>query len=123
MAHNLDRVTKQKPIPVLPKLGKDDKKRIKRVMLTEGYDLRGRAGMIQVVRDTPLCTGYMVFLNRRGNLAYLLHREDVDDQDFAGVLPPMDRFPVPKRFWGSHPEFMRRWFFRKISDRQDRMRI
>ena len=56
--HNLHKVK-----PSLPQMEetKENKERIKRMMITSNFDLRGIDSKIQVMRETPLCTGYMIF--------------------------------------------------------------
>jgi transcription antitermination factor NusG len=115
--HNLHKVK-----PSLPQMEetKENKERIKRMMITSNFDLRGIDSKIQVMRKTPLCTGYMIFLNARGSLAHIMHHDDLEDADYRGIMP-IERFPIPLSLCGAHPEYIRHWIFRKMIVRAQRL--
>jgi hypothetical protein len=125
LTHNLEaavrRLSKVRPLPELPDPTPEEQERIQFVMATPNFDLRGRSYMAEIIRRTPLCTGYMLFLNQRCSLAYIMHRDDVDDMDFMGAVPPAERFPIPRYLWERHPEYIRRWVFKKMCQRSNRL--
>ena len=85
-----------------------------RMMVTPYFDLRG--DKLSVMRNTPLCTDYMLFLNGRCTLGHIVHAMDVDDPDYADGVPHR-RQPIPHRLRGAHPEYIRRWVLQKLIDR------
>jgi len=115
--HNLSSVK-----PSLPDIKEtpENKERIKRMMITPNFDLRGVESKVQVMKDTPLCTGYMIFLNSRGTLAHIMHHDDLEDADYRGIMP-YERFPIPLSLAGAHPEYIRHWVFKKMLIRAQRL--
>lgn len=105
-------------LPDIPET-KEDKERIKRMMITPNFDLRGIDSKLQVMRETPLCTGYMIFLNSKGSLAHIMHHDDLDDADYRGIVP-YERFPIPLSLCGAHHEFIRHWLYKKMLIRSQR---
>ena len=114
--HNLSEVAKkvkkqhQKLSPILQD-SIEVKAKLPRLMITPYFDLR--CDKIEVVRNTPLCTNAMMFLNARGSLAHIVWTDDVFDPDYSDSVPHR-REPIPKRHWGAHPEFVRRYVLKKL---------
>lgn len=81
------------------------------LMLTPYFDLRG--DKIEVMKNTPLCTGYMLFLNNSGSLGHIVHADDVSDPDYSTSIPHR-REPIPPRLRGAHPEAVRRHVLKKL---------
>lgn len=117
--HNLSEVAKRmkkqhkKLSPILQD-GEEVKKKLPRLMITPYFDLRG--DKIEVMRNTPLCTYAMIFLNAKGSLAHIVWADDVTDPDYKDSVPHR-REPIPKRHWGAHPEFVRRHILGKLMRR------
>jgi hypothetical protein len=84
--------------PVIP-----EKDRIKheRIMISPNYDLRGLAPKQETLKATPLCTGWMVFLNKRSNLAHIMHADDADNGAYV-------RTPFHGALKGCHPNYIRK---------------
>ena len=82
-----------------------------KLMLTPYFDLRG--DKVEVMKNTPLCTSYMLFLNRAGTLGHIIHIDDVYDTDYDGNIPHR-REPIPAKLRGAHPEFIRRYVLKKL---------
>lgn len=49
-----------------------------RLMVVENFDLRGIVAKQQELEDTPLCTGWLAFVNRAHTLAHVMHRDEPD---------------------------------------------
>ena len=49
-----------------------------RLMLTPHFNLQGINPKIEVIENTPLCTGWMAFVNNACTLAHVMHPDDID---------------------------------------------
>lgn len=47
-----------------------------RLMLTQYFNLQGINPKIEVMENTPLCTGWMAFVNNKYTLAHIMHQDD-----------------------------------------------
>ncbi len=84
------------------------KKKIARLRLVYPFDLRGLQSKIDFLSSLPANCGWVVFLNKSGNLAHIMHREDSE----AYI-----RMKIPSGIAGSHPTFMQRWFYNRMEGR------
>jgi hypothetical protein len=115
--HNLSKVAKalkKRHDGFVPDFSKDEKAikdKLPKVMVAPYFDLRG--DKIEVMNNTPLCTGCMIFLNGRCSLAHIVYADDASDPDYTDGIPHR-REPLPRRLWGAHPEFIRRWITKKF---------
>lgn len=98
--HLLRRLTKQ--------LTSEDMPSHNLLMVTLGFNLVSIKPKQEVMEETPLCTGWMVFLNRAGNLAHVMHADDVNDYN---------RIRLAKSLKGASEEFIRKEFYRRMKDR------
>lgn len=104
---------KKKSIPSLPSFPADgavDRERIHRMMVTTDFCLRGIEPKQSVLAETPLCTGWMIFLNRGCTLAHIMHADDAAEGTYI-------RMKIPHTLQGSHPEYLRRWFYHRMKNR------
>lgn len=108
MSHNLSKVAaamKRRHDAFVPQLEPHEK--LPNLAVKPYWDLRwDKLGQVAPHSD------YTMFLNARGSMSHIVHRDDVDDPDFD-ILPHL-RFPIPKRLWGAHPEYVRRWVLDKL---------
>jgi hypothetical protein len=106
-AHNLEKVREMMTVP--PNEDVTVTQKVHRIMITR-LSLQGLQPKIDVLNSTPLCTGWMVFLNKAGTLAHIMHAEDVVDGSYI-------RMKIPSGVAGAHEEFMRRWFYNRMVHR------
>ena len=93
-----------RPINEAPEVGK----KIARLMLVHPFNLRGLQSKIDTISSTPLCSGWMVFLNKAGTLAHIMHKDDTESYI---------RMKIPKGIAGARLEFMQRWFYNRMESR------
>jgi hypothetical protein len=105
--HNLQKVVEAM---VVPNESPEVKERLSRLMITSEFDLRGISSKTDTLRSTPLCSGWMVFLNKARTLAHIMHAEDINDETYI-------RMKVPCKVKGAHPEFLRRYFYNRMVSR------
>jgi hypothetical protein len=106
--HNLSSVVQESVNPINESA--EVKEKISRLMITPNYDLRGLQPKIDTLKSTPLCTGWMVFLNKKGSLAHIIHKDDIEEETYI-------RMKVPCRFHGADYRFMQRYFFNRMVKR------
>lgn len=83
---------------------------ITRLMITYPFDLRGIEPKQDTLRRTPLCSGWMIFLNKAGSLAHIIHQLDAAEGTYI-------RMKVPHTIKGSSPEYLKRYFFYRMVGR------
>lgn len=105
--HNL-RTVPATLVPVKDKPAEAEK--IPRMMVTFPFDLRGMEPKQDVMMRTPLCTGWMVFLNKAGSLAHIMHQLDASEGTYI-------RMKVPHSIRGANPEYLKRYFFYRMKGR------
>jgi len=86
----------------------DDTVKLARLMLKYPFSLRGIKDKVDEIQRTKLCTGWMLFINRAGTLAHIMHKEDVDSYV---------RMKIPKSVAGADPEYLRRWIYNRMISR------
>lgn len=59
-----------------------------RIMVEENFDLRGAEPKQDTLRNTPLCTGWMVFINKARTLAHIMHQLDASDGTYIRMKIP-----------------------------------
>lgn len=79
-----------------------------RLMVTEDFDLRGLSPKQEILGSTPLCTGWMAFVNRKHTLAHVIHRDDPDT---------FVRIKLGHNFKGVHSEYLRKSLYVRMKDR------
>lgn len=84
--------------------------RITRIMLTQDFDLRGIEPKQDVMLRTPLCSGWMVFLNKKCSLAHVMHQLDASEGTYS-------RMKVPHVIQKKHPDDIVRYFFYRMRNR------
>jgi hypothetical protein len=104
-------VRQMRPIARLPDTDKPILvEKIVRVMITEQFDLRGMEPKQDVMIRTPLCSGWMVFLNKACTLAHIMHQLDASEGTYI-------RMKVPHRLRNMHVDYIRRYFFYRMKGR------
>lgn len=107
MTHNLKTV----PATIVPvKDTTEHSKQIPKIMITRPFDLRGVEPKQDTLRNTPLCSGWMIFLNKAGSLAHIMHQLDAADGTYI-------RMKVPHGIKGASPEYLRRYFYYRMVGR------
>lgn len=89
----------KKQSPTMPAMSAEERKNIHRIMLFQNFDLRGVQNKIDTIKETPLCTGWALFLNRGRSLAHIMHREDTEEGTYT-------RMRIPYGLHGCHPEYI-----------------
>ena len=88
----------------------EDKKKLARLLLEYPFDLRGIQSKIDKINSSKVCSGWMIFLNKAGTLAHIMHRDDAEEGTYI-------RMKIPFGIAGSHPDFMQRWFYNRMIKR------
>ena len=105
--HNLREV----PTTLVPPVDRPNaKETITRLMVTFPFDLRGVEPKQDVMIRTPLCSGWMIFLNKAGSLAHIMHQLDASEGTYI-------RMKVPHSIRGANPEYLKRYFFYRMKGR------
>ena len=105
--HNLVTV----PASIVPTKDTPEKaNKIARLMVTYPFDLRGMEPKQDVMIDTPLCSSWMVFINKAGTLAHIMHQFDASNGTYI-------RMKVPHHIKGASPDYLKRYFFYRMVDR------
>jgi len=82
--------------------------KVQRLMVYTQFDLRGIADKADTIKANPLCAGkWVVFLNRAGNLAHVMHGDDVEDGTYS-------RMVVRQNLKDAHPNYIQRYFFNRM---------
>lgn len=85
MPHNLKAV----PATIVPLTDKPKAaEQITRLMITYPFDLRGVEPKQDTLRNTPLCSGWMVFVNKAGSLAHIMHQLDAAEGTYIRMKIP-----------------------------------
>lgn len=73
------RSLKQMLVAITAQLTSEVPPRGGRLMITSNFNLRGMAAKQSEIEDTPLCTGWMAFVNRSCTLAHVMPADAIDD--------------------------------------------
>lgn len=68
--HTIAKITEQTTTQQTPSTNK--------LMITTCFNLRGIQSKVEVLENTPLCTGWMAFVNNACTLAHVMHPDDID---------------------------------------------
>lgn len=86
----------------------EDTVKLSRLVMKYPFSLRGINNKIEEIQRTKICTGWMLFLNKAGTLAHIMHKDDVDTYI---------RMKIPKSVAGADPEYLRRWIYNRMISR------
>lgn len=76
-----------------------------RLMLTQNFNLQGINPKIEVMENTPLCTGWMAFVNNKCTLAHVMHQNDHESYV---------RIKLKSGLKGANEEFIRRVLYERM---------
>jgi len=105
--HNLKAV----PATLVPTTDKASAaEKIPRIMITENFDLRGAEPKQDTLRRTPLCSGWMVFVNKACSLAHIMHQLDASEGTYI-------RMKIPHTIRRSSNQYLQRYFYYRMAGR------
>lgn len=106
--HNLQEVAEQFTVPEHEP--PEVTMKVQRLMLVMNFGLHGVQPKIDYIHSTPLAAGkWVVFLNRAGTLAHVMHADDVEDGDYSRMKT--------RNLKDSHPNYIQRYFYNRMIKR------